>query len=285
MKTRLLILIGLLALTACNNNKDEVAKLQAQVNQDSVLLVQSKQKDSTIATYTDAMVRIQQKLDSIKVREKIVTTGSAGESTPGSTTSIATDINSLDALILSYNKQINALAARLKSSQRKDANMEKIISDLNTQLTGKEAEVTAIQTRLSLTSDSVKTITGQFNDSLAVIAKQRGDLFNMTVEKNTVYYVVGTNKQLEKSGVIDKTGGFIGMGRTKEINPNIDNSLFVKADKTVLTAIPLNGKFKGMITQHGGGTYRISGMGKADTLLILDPVFWNDSKYAVITIK
>jgi len=284
MKTRLLILIGLLALTACNNNKDQITKLQDKVNQDSVLLVQSVQKDSTIASYTDAMNRIQQKLDSIKMREKMLSTGNPSEN--GSKgTSIATDINSLDALLITYEKQINSLAARLKKSERKDANMEKIISDLSQQLTGKEAEITAVQTRLSLTSDSVKTITARFNDSLNVIQKQRSDIFNMIVENNAVYYVVGTNKQLEKGGVIDKTGGFIGLGKTKEINPNIDNSMFVKADKTTLSAIPLNGKFKALITQHGGGTFRVSGKGKNDTLLILDPVFWNDTKYAVISIK
>ena len=285
MKTKLLIFIALVALTSCNSNKDEMAKLKSKVDQDSVLLIQSTAKDSTIASYLEVMNQIQAKLDSIKIREKILTVSNGPENSAAPGTTIATDIKSIDQLIISYNKRINDLAANLKKSQRRDANFERMVADLNTQLTGKEAEITAIQTRLSLTSDSVKTLTGQFNDSLATIQNQRTNIATLTADKNTVYYVAGTNKQLEKAGVIDKTGGFIGLGKTKQLNPNVDNSIFVKADKTTLSAIPLNGKYKGLITQHGGGTFRISGKGKADTLLILDPAFWNDSKYLVISVK
>jgi len=287
MKTRFIFFIALLALTACNSNKGEVEKLKAQVNQDSVIIAQGKEKDSTIASYTDAMNQIQQKLDSIKIREKMVSTGNMSENGMGKrgATSITNDISSLDALIIQYEKQITSLASRLKKSERKDANMEKIVADLGQQLTGKEAEITAVQTRLSLTSDSVKSITRRFNDSLTVIQSQRAAIYNLVTLSNTVYYVIGTNKELEKKGIIDKTGGFIGIGRTKQINPNIDNSMFTQADKTTLSYIPLPGKFKSLITQHGGGTFRVSGKGKADTLLILDPVFWTDSKYAVISIK
>lgn len=80
MKTKFIFFVGLLALTACNNsNKDEIGKLKTQVSQDSVLLVQSKQKDSAIASYVGVMSSIEEKLDSIKIREKIISTGSTPE--------------------------------------------------------------------------------------------------------------------------------------------------------------------------------------------------------------
>jgi len=289
MKTKFIFFVALLALSACNNsngNKDELGKLKTQIKQDSVLLVQSKQKDSAIASYVGVMSRIEEKLDSIKIQEKMISTGATPENSAGSETSILSDIKSIDDLIIKYNKEINHLSASLKKLEKKDANMEGIIADLTKQLNEKEKEVTELQGRLSLTSDSLKVLTSRFNDSLELIKQQRAELYAMTTKQNTVYYVVGTVKQLEKLGAIDKKGGFIGIGKAKELNPNINNEIFTKADKTNLNMIPLNGKFKSFMTEHANGTYNISGgKGKIDTLLILNPGFWNDSKYAVITIK
>jgi len=285
MKTKLFICIALLALSACNSS--EVSKLKTQLNQDSVIIAQGKEKDSTIVAYTDAMMHIQQKLDSIKMRERILTISSSAERHVSSTSSIANDINTLDALILNYNRQINSLSARLKKSEKKDAGLEKIVANLTSELNDKAIEITTISSALGLTSDSMRALTSRFNDSLGLIKQQRSQISAMTAEQNTVYYIVGTAKELAKEQIIDNTGGVIGIGKTKGINPNIDISKFTQADKTTLTAIALPGKFKSLITPHGGGTYRITGKGRgnADTLQILDPVFWTDSKYLVVLIK
>src|ERR1700678_1140303 len=114
---------------------------------------------------------------------------------------------------------------------------------------------------------------------------QRAQVTEMTAEMHTVYYVSGTMKQLKDSGVVDKQGGFIGIGRTAKVNPEIDNSKYTRADLTTLKGISLNGKFKKFITTHPDNSYTItsSGDNKSDFVSITNAsAFWGESKYLVV---
>ena len=125
-------------------------------------------------------------------------------------------------------------------------------------------------------------ITEQFDDSIAVIHKQREEINAMRSVVNTVYYSSGTEKQLKKEGIITKEGRVIGLGGATELKSGFNSSLFTQGDMTKLTAIPLSGKFSKLVTNHPSGSYKVSG----DTIHIIDPTsFWSESKYLVIVIK
>jgi predicted nucleic acid-binding Zn-ribbon protein len=279
----IICIVALFALASCNNSEQQ-QRLKAIVAQDSAMAAQSQKKDSAITSYITALNQIQDNLDSIKSKEHVVSLKTAGGEPLGSNT--VAEIRSLDKLIIKNNREIYHLESRLKKSDSKNASLEKMVAHLTKELAEKDAEIASLQAKLADANNSLVVLTHQFNDSVAVINRQRAEINAMRTEVNTVYYTVGTMKELKNKGLIDKKGGLLGIGRTAQLNPDVNTSGFTKANMTELHSLPLNGKFKMVITDHPEGSYKITGTGTADSLLITDAEsFWSKGKYLIISIK
>lgn len=266
-----------LIMTACSDNSKQVQQLQALHIQDSLLTRQTQQKDSAIENYVKTLDEIQNNIDSIKSKEKILSVGN-GEKPAN----IVSEIRNLDERIVRENRRIYHLEWRLRKEDRKDYGLERVIKHLTKELAEKDAQIADLQTKLATSNSSLKMITEQFNDSITVIHQQREEISAMRSVVNTVYYYLGTEKKLKKEGIITKEGRVIGLGGATELKSGFNSSLFTEGDMTKLTAIPLNGKFGKLVTNHPSGSYKISG----DTLHITDPTsFWSESKYLVVQIK
>ncbi len=272
-------LFFILSTVSCNNNQLSQQNKELH-DQDSVLMVQTKQDDSAIKGYIHSMNEIQDNLDQIKSREKIISV--KGE---GATNTVA-DIQAIDELILKNHKELNGLQARLKKMSNHDKEMEAMIARLTTQVSQQDSQILVLQTSLANTNDSYKKLNDQFNDSLVIIQNQNSKISTITGEMNTVYYAIGTIKELKENKVIDKSGGFAGIGRNTSVKPDFNSSYFTRADLTKLQVIPLNGKFKKLISTHPTDSYKISGNKTADSLWITNQeAFWKANRYLVIAVK
>jgi len=265
-------------MAACGNNSKQVQQLQALHLQDSIMARQAQQKDSAIVSYVKTLDEIQNNIDSIKSKERIMSTGNKGEPP----NNVIDDLKSLDSRIVWENRRIYLLERRLKKEDKKDYDLQRVIKHLTKELTEKDAQIADLQTKLAASNNSLKVITEQFNDSIAVIHKQREEISAMRSVVNTVYYDIGTNEELRKQGVITKEGKVIGLGGATEVKAGFNASHFTEADMTKLNDISLNGKFVKMVTDHPAGSYNISD----NTLHITDSQsFWSESKYLVIIVK
>ncbi len=280
MKFRIYLVATLAIITACNNST-QVAKEKSLALNDSTLLAESQKKDSVISMYIDAMNQIQDNLDSIKSKEKILTVNQSGESLGQG---VVSDVKTLDRLILKNNRKIYHLELKLHKMNKKDAGLEKMLAHLTKELAEKNTEIEVLQEKLARANNSLQNLTIRFNDSVTVINRQRAEINAMRTEVNTVYYTFGTLKELRNKGLVDKKGGILGIGRTAELNPEANYTKFTKADLTTLHTVVLNSKFAKLITTHPLNSYRVST--NADTLVITDPAsFWSESKFMVILIK
>lgn len=268
-----------IVLAACSDNSKQVQQLQALHVQDSLLTRQAQGKDSAITSYVKTLDEIQNNIDSIKSKEKIVTLSGKNGEPPHN---VVDDIRALDARVVRENRRIYYLERKLRKEDKKDYDLQRVIKHLTAELVEKDAQIADLQTKLAQSNTSLKTITQQFDDSIAVIHKQREEINAMRSVVNTVYYSIGTEKELKKEGLITKEGKVIGLGGATELKADINTEHFTQADMTKLNAIPLNGKLEKLVTNHPASSYKISG----DTLHITDPAsFWNQSKYLVIVIK
>ncbi len=280
MKTTVLIFAALVALAGCSNS-DQLQKMADLANKDSVLLVQANQKDSNISAYLSEVRQIQENLDRIKEREKIITVNKS-ENKP----TTIDEIKELDAWIVENDKKMNVLQGKLKKMTNKNADLQYLVTNLSQQIAIKDTEIAMLQTNLSKSNSDLQTVTTSFYDSIVVINVERAQVADLTTEKNTVYYTSGTIKELKDKGVVDKQGGFLGIGRTAKVHSEIDNSNYTQADLTTLKGIALNGKFKKFITTHPDNSYTITGDDKTDYITITNPAaFWGESKYVVVALK
>lgn len=276
------IMLALIALVSCNR-REEQQQMQATHLQDSVLKIESAKKDSTITEYVKSMNDIQDNLDKIKTAEKMLSVNA--ENVKGRPNAVQ-DIKNINNLLLKYHKEIYTLENKLKAIDVKNKEVDRMQAHLAEELAEKDSGITVLQKRLAGTNDSLKMVMQQFNDSLVVINNQKGTISEMTNEMHTVYYTVGTMKDLKKTGVVSKEGGFAGIGRTTAMNQDVNNGNFVKGDMTQITVIPLNKRFEKIITTHPTGSYTVTNNSKNDSLIIKDQTaFWSKSKYLIVAVK
>jgi hypothetical protein len=285
MKTQGFIFIAMLAIVACNSTStEEVQKIKSLAQQDSIKAIQANQKDSLITAYLTDLNDIQENLDRIKQREKIITMKSPemNSGDPNNKQAVVAEIKELDDWIVANDKKINRLQRNLKSMNAKNSKLESLVEHLTQEVTEKDEEIAQLQGKLGKANDSLRFLTVQLNDSITTIKKQRADIALL----NTVYYITGTMKELQDKGIINKEGGFIGLGRVGELNPSVDNTAFTKTSQIDFKGVNLHGKFRRFITTHPVKAYEIITNGKTDSLAINMPAsFWSESKYLVIATR
>ena len=298
-KLFLLMLIPAMLMTmSCNKMKEENARLKAK---NDSLLALGFQKDTTVMEFVRAFNEIQSNLDSIKLKENIISQNTSGgsEVQTSAREQITGDINAIYLMLQKNREMVASLRAKLKSSETglKGANvkiseLETMIDNLTKSIEAKDAEITELKDQLGKMNIKVQDLGNQVTnlntnvDNLSAENKAKQQAIEeKTSALNTAYYVVGTTKQLKEKKIIDKSGGFIGIGRAKTVTEDFDKTYFTKADITVLNEISVNKKKAVLLTNHPAGSYKFEGEGKksVDKLVILDYAnFWSRSKYLVI---
>jgi hypothetical protein len=291
-KLVLLMLIPAMLMTvSCNKMKEENARLKAK---NDSLLALGFQKDTTVMEFVRAFNEIQSNLDSIKMKENII-----GQNTKGGTEvqasareQITGDINAIYQMLQKNRATVAELRKKLKSSDAKVAELQTMIDNLEKSITEKDAEIADLKDQLTKMNIKVNDLGNQVTalntnvDNLSAENKAKQQAIEeKTAALNTAYYVVGTTKDLKEKKVIDKTGGFIGLGRSKSVNTDFDKSNFTKVDITVLTEIPINKKKAVLLSKHPAGSYKLQGADKkmVEKLVILNYAdFWSQSKYLVV---
>jgi uncharacterized coiled-coil protein SlyX len=185
------------------------------------------------------------------------------------------------------------LQKKLKASNTKNAELEAMIDNLNKSIVEKDAEIAELKDQLGKLNIKVADLGNQVTtlntnvESLSAENKAKQQAIDeKTAALNTAYYVIGTTKDLKDKKIIDKTGGFIGIGRTKQVSRDINNSNFTKVDITTFTELPINKKKAVLLSNHPVGSYKLQANDKkvVEKLVILNYTdFWSRSKYLVIS--
>ena len=291
MKKYLLVLVLPLIFLTSGCNQKKIDRLTVQ--RDSLMAVSSA-KESNIAEFVTAFNEIEANLDSIKAKEMVIDkSAKAGEVKGNRKEQIKSDIAYIYSLQVKNRQKVADLTAQLKKSGRHSADLQKMIDNLNKSIAEKDTQIASLTDELGKKNIEVKDLNLKVGD----LSNTVGNLTTETQEKqkvieektallNTAYYVIGTNKELKDKKIITPSGGFIGIGRNKEITPDVDMSNFTKVDITTLNEIPIMKKKATIVTPHPKDSYKIEGEKTADKLVILKPTeFWSLSKVLVIDVK
>ncbi|MEM7551439.1 MAG: hypothetical protein AAF363_17285 [Bacteroidota bacterium] len=101
---------------------------------------------------------------------------------------------------------------------------------------------------------------------------------------NRAHYVIASTKELKNMGVIEKEGGFIGLGRVKVINADAPAELFKQIRKDETKEIIIQAKKHELISSHPEASYEIKKDGESfEKLIIKDAdAFWRKGNYLII---
>lgn len=276
------ILLVSLLTTACNQDKiDELSAQNKELNE-----ISSSQNES-IEEMLASFNQIQENLNEIKNREGIIEIRSNDDTSEDIGKNISNDINAISELMKKNESLIKELNQKLKTSDVKMGEFRKLIKNLNEQVATKNIEIEQLNNQLK----DKKILIGQLyfkNDSLSYEKKiTEKKLENVIDEMNEVFFAYGTFKELKEKNVLTKEGGFLGLGKSKELKDDFNKEYFSRVDKRNQKSFLLYADEAKLITTHPSNSYEIMGKdGRADSLVIKDvDAFWNASKYLVIVVN
>ena len=287
----LLLIPVILFTSGCAHRKEQIARLQAQ--NDSLRAV-GTDKDSNIADFVTTFNTVEANLDSIKRIEQIIDkSAKAGEVKGSRKEQITSDINYIYNLLQKNRKLVAELTSKLSKSNKHAAELQKMIDNLNKSIDEKNTQIAQLTDELGKLNIQVKDLNVKVADLNTNVnnlttdnAKKQADIDAKTEALNTAYYVIGTNRELKDKKIITGAGGFIGIGRTKNLLADLNMNDFTKVDITKVSEIPVMKKKITIVTSHPKSSYRLDGEKSVDKLVIFNAKeFWSLSKVLVIIAK
>lgn len=273
-----------LFLSSCGNKAEMEA---ASAKTDSLQMVVAA-KDSLLNDAFGNIEEIATSLSQITEREKIVASTSAGEINKTAKERISENIAAISDLLQKNRAAINRLSAsakQLKEANVKIAALESLVASLQKQLEEKDAQIAEMSKNLENLKIEIAELKG-LNETLSgKNTKLENTVAEQTEQINTVYWTVGKERDLVKSGVVDKKG-FI--GRTAVVSNVASMEGFTKADLRTLERIKIGQKGAKVISSHPADSYVIVMGDKnvAEELVISDKdAFWKTSKVLVVSYR
>lgn len=287
MKKLLLISVLLpLLFTSCEN-KEQTAKISQLEQEQMQLMNDASSKDSLINDFLETLNQIETNLAEIKIKEKLISqqTSDGKELSKPARERINEDVRLINELMLDNKNKISSLNRKLKASNLKIAEFEKMVENTNLQLAERDQEIIVLKDELANLNFSVAML----NDTISTIKNQnlalKGVVTDKTNELNVAYFVVGERKSLIEKKILNKEGGFLGIGKTSKLSANVDLSEYNKVDIRLLKSIPLGVKKATLMSVHPAGSYEMVGTDKkVEELVITDAAkFWQKSRMLVIS--
>ena len=242
-----------LALASCVS-KGTVVKVEEQ--RDSLSVVVSA-KDSLISAVFEDISSISENLALIRTRENLLSVAGDAEGGRRPVEEINNDIAAIDRLLRENKVKIASLqsaVAQLRKANLRLDGLEKMIRDMSAQLAEKKNEIARLRENLTQMGVEVETLTEQVavrSEQVETLNTEKVELEN---QLNTVYYIVGTEKELREAQIINKQG-FI--GRTLTVNKTNNLDSFTKTDSRLLSEVPIGQKKVSVVTTHPEESYEL----------------------------
>lgn len=292
MKKLIVLFLGVMIFGACHNYKKDVQKLEME--KDSLEQVTAF-RDSSIASFLDDFSEIQANLDSIKQIEKIVSvqSGSNRELSANQKQIIIEDIATIHQLLQKNKELTSSLQRKLRNSNIKNAQLEKtiaglelMIKNMEEQLQEKDVVIAALTNDVKKLNVNIAELNQRIEDVENESQQKSQTIVEQTSELNTAYFAFGTIKELKDNGIIEKSGGVIGIGKTPILKKDFNRDYFTEIDIRDFDYLRLMTKKADIVTVHPVESYHFTGEKSVDTLFIDNAVeFWNASKFLVIVTK
>jgi len=277
-----LCLMCVAGFLSCGNETEKMKNAN-----DSLASVNSEQQ-ALLNDLTETLVEVSTSLDSIAAGEGILKTANEGR---GMTRQqIMANINAFKQMLSDNREKLDKMQKLLSQRDDKLGKLTTLIDHLNKELNEREATIGELQGVITEQKTTISDLEQRVEKNMNTIGEmeeenvqQREQLSKQDAELNSVYYVIGTSKELKGKGLLK--GGFL--RKSKVDFSKVDRSLFNKADKRQLNEIAIPGKTAVVRSNQPEGSYQIISKDKKNcTLKITDKNrFWNVSNVLIIEAK
>jgi hypothetical protein len=277
----MLLVSSSLFMSSCGNDGEkEVNPLADSLKEvNNGLSGKLNEKELALQEFISTFNEIQDNLNAIKEKEKIVAKTTVGGDVKNKEDQIKEDIQAIYDLMGKNKSRINSLTKKLKDSKLKMEGMQQMIENLQNSLNMKDEEIAELKNKIESLNIELSTLNTDYKDI-------QGENELKTQVIKTAFYAFGTSKELKEKNIVTKEGGFIGIGKSNKLKDDFNKEYFTKVNIDETTSINIGAKKAKIITSHPSGSYKLIGEKKVERIEITNPEeFWSVSKYLVIIIE
>lgn len=280
-------------ILSCNSNNETISEnkiiidsLQSQLNSKdkelNSLEFDKLNNDSIVNQYALYIQKIKNNINEINNQESIINIAkSKGELYKADTTNIINAIKIMSEKLIENESMISELNNAVKLEKNKNSQFASKVTDLSSEIAKSNREIYFLREELNSLNSSFEAIFNKYNEQNKKISFLNNKL-------NEIAYVIGTKSELLDNGVLTKSGGLIGLGKSRKLNSDFNTNYFTFSSKQDLKSIVLSYKSVKLITPHPSESYKISKNTNEliDSLLIVNVEnFWKNSKFLVLEVK
>jgi hypothetical protein len=237
--------------------------------------------DSIVNLYALYIQKIKENINEINKQELIINNKKNNpDFIEKDTTDIIKSIKILSKKLKENESMILALNNAVKLEKDKNSLFASRVSDLREEIAQSNREVYYLKEELNSMNASFDAIFKKYN-------LQNKKISDLNQKLNEVAYVIGSKSELLENGVLTKSGGLIGIGKTRKLNSDLNTDYFTYVSKYKFQKIPLGFKTVRLMTSHPTDSYRLSNSNEIiDSLIIINQNdFWRNSKFLVVEVK
>ena len=278
---------------SCNSNNETISEnkiiidsLQSELNSKdkelNSLEFDKLNNDSIVNQYALYIQRIKNNINEINNQESIINNAkSKKEFYKADTTNIINAIKIMSEKLIENESMISELNNAVKLEKNKNSQFAIRVTELSTEVAKSNREIYFLREELYSLNSSFEAIFNKYNEQNKKISFLNNKL-------NEIAYVIGTKSELLDNGVLTKSGGLIGLGKSRKLNSDFNTNYFTFSTKQDLKSIVLGYKSVKLMTPHPSESYKISKNTNEliDSLLIFNVEnFWKNSKFLVLEVK
>lgn len=283
MKKILCMALCAVVLVGCDFTNKREQELTAQKES---LIKQLNEKNVALEQALSSIAKIQEGFQVINEAEGRVNLQTQAAEGVTDAERMKEDILFIQQKMEENRKQMAALEKKLKASGAENANLRKVLANLQKELDVKVARIAALQAelaekniRIAELDKAVETLTHDVNTLQQTSDAQQDVIEHQVVELNKAWYVYGTSKELKEQNILK--GGDV------MASSDFNKDYFTEIDVRVDRVFPLYAKHAKLLTVHPEGSYEfVKDADKQLTLKVLDiDAFWSVSRYMIIQVR
>jgi DNA repair exonuclease SbcCD ATPase subunit len=283
-----------LSLGACQSNIQESPEYKSLQQRTDSLQSQVAAKDQEVEDVSTAINEIENNLAAIEKDQLSINEIKKEGQDVNQKERINTMIAGIDNYIEQNRQKMERLEQQVKKGGKRVSGLQKLVASLRVSIAKKEEEITqlrstitGLETENTGLKDAVATRDRSLTQRDSALSARQQMIEERDNEIFTAYYIHGTKRDLAEAGIIDKTGGFLGLGKTAKLSGKVDKTKFTAINTRVVDDINLGiTKKKNVISSHPSDTYYITKQGEEVHLKITDlKRFWSLTRYLVVETK
>ena len=292
MKNFKYLLLSLI-IFSCNSNNESILKdkiiidslktqLSSKVEVLKSLEYEKVNNDSIVNQYALYIEKIKENINEINKQESIINNA---KNNPDFITLDTTDvINAIKILSIKLQENesmIEELSNAVILERDKNSQFASSVTQLSEQIAKSNREVYFLKEELNSINASFESVFNKYT-------LQNIKINDLNQKLNQVAFAIGTKTELLNNGVLTKSGGLIGIIKSRKLNNDLNTDYFTYTSRVGFRKLILGFKSVKLITSHPTGSFKLhnSSKEKIDSLEILDnDVFWRNSKFLVVEVK